>query len=176
MRAIWWLLLAVAGGLVLLGGAGTDRKGFVERIRAAVLALGFSAATADLVAAHAAYESGWGRGQASRGGFNHFNLTRTPQDTRPIIIGDDTEYDAAGNVRAIKQRFRKYVSELEAVADYFEFLAMPRYRTARAQLVAGDAGFAATLGTSGYYTLPVPQYVQQFNAVLAQVRALRGTA
>lgn len=125
-----------------------------------------------LVLAHAAYESGWGTAKAARRGHNVFNITAGSAWTGPAWddVGGDTEYDAAGNVTRITQRWRIYGSLREAVADYWRFLGpnanRGRYVNARAALERGDlSDFGVKLYAAGYFTLPPQKYVTQLAAV-----------
>ena len=159
-----------------------------------------SVATRVLVVAHAAYESGWGKGFASQKGFNPWNLTAGTTDkpnpmsiwSGAVIIGGDTEYNPGQTgAKKIQQRFRKYLSMEEAVVDYFKFLSSARYMDAKAALMAGDASFVYHLGVNtyandgtrsvvrawpmgvtkgGFYTLPIPDYVSHYNKVLAETQ------
>lgn len=125
--------------------------------------------TKALIIAHAAFESGWGKTGAAQKGANLFNITAGSTWTGPVILGGDTEYDAAGNVKKITQRFRQYHSLGAGLRDYMTFLGMSRYAAAKAQLMAGDAAFVQTLGPAGYYTLPVAEYWKAYHGVLKSV-------
>lgn len=129
-----------------------------------------------LIIAHAASESGWGSSRAARLGNNLFNLTRVSADKRAVVTGGDLEYDKAGNVKPITQRFRAYASLQEGFADYWRFLGANRYLEAKRRLIAGDAGFVESLGpdraplVGGFYTLPTAEYVRSYTAVLESVK------
>ena len=123
-----------------------------------------------LLAALAAHETGYGRTPAWRHGFNFGNVTAGTSWTGAILIGPDTEYDAAGNVRDISQRFRRYGSLSEAVSDWLVgVLNWRRERQERVadRLYAGDAeGFVRALSRAGYFTQPVDDYLAAVNAAL----------
>lgn len=134
-----------------------------------------------LILAHAALETGWGEAPAFQEGHNCFNITRLVTDDRPIIEAGDLEYTPTGKVRRITQRFAAYKSHEESVEHYLRFINRARYRPALDQLLAGDPRFVVTLGVGdpktegvrgGYYTLPVKQYVERFEAVLRGVEVL----
>lgn len=173
-----WLWGAI-GAAILLGtkaGAsviGTTPEGFVKGLREALegVAPHLSTLAQQIVVAHAAFESGWGKSRPARLGFNLFNVTRTKSDTRPIIESGDLEYDSSGNARPITQRFAKYGSIGESLADYFRLLSGTRYAPALAALEAGDSvGFVNHLREGGYFTLPLDQYQSTFAGVLAGVK------
>lgn len=135
-----------------------------------------------LAVAHAAFESGFGKGTAARLGRNPWNLTRTASDTRPIILGGDTEPDGKGGWRKITQRFRSYSSDGEAARDYLAFLRESRrYKAAYAALLEGnvtafprllrddDPATAAIEG--GYFTAPLAHYEAGLSSAYAAIRA-----
>lgn len=120
-----------------------------------------------MVLAHAAYESGWGKATAAKEGNNLFNITAGSSWGGPVVGGSDTEYDSAGNVKSITQRFRAYGSVEESVADYINFLQGSRYSAAYSALVNGDpVGFVRALSAAHYFTLPEAQYESAFLSVL----------
>lgn len=167
------------GAAVLLGTKarasviGTTPEGFVKGLRGVLEAIApyLSPAAQQIVVAHAAFESGWGKSKPARLGFNLFNVTRTRSDSRPVIESEDLEYDSSGNARPITQRFAKYGSLGEGLAEYFRLLSGPRYAGTLARLEAGDSvGFVNELREGGYFTLPLAEYQQTFVGVLAGVR------
>lgn len=195
MQKEWWL----AGGAVVAGiGAvmafrpvepksqpftlPTTKREFTAHVLNALSSElpSLSIQTKALIIAHAAFESGWGKTTAAQKGANLFNITAGTAWTGPVILGGDTEYDAAGNVKKITQKFRLYHSLGAGLRDYMSFLGLSRYAAAKAQLLAGDAAFAATLGPAGYYTLPVAEYWKSYSGVLRSVvsdaQALLGTS
>lgn len=122
-----------------------------------------------LAIAQAAYESGWGRTTMARAGFNFFNITRTASDTRPVIVSGDQDC-TGGTCRPITQRFAKYGSVDEGVADYLRLLGTARYADAVPYLERGDVvGFVAALKRGGYFTLPLADYTAQMQAVYKSV-------
>lgn len=134
-----------------------------------------------LVVAHAAYESGFGAAKAARRGFNVFNITAGSawRGDAWDDVGGDTEYDGAGNVTRITQRWRIYADLRAAVRDYWSFLGPTanrgRYVRARAQLEAGNAAaFAQELYAAGYFTLQPSKYAAQLGGVLDTVTTLLG--
>ena len=167
------------GAAVLLGArearasVGTTPEGFVKGLRATLEAIApyLSPAAQQIVIAHAAFESGWGKSKPARLGFNLFNVTRTKADTRPVVESGDLEYDSSGNARPITQRFAAYSSLGEGLAEYFKLLSGPRYAGTVARLEAGDSvGFVNELREGGYFTLPLAEYQRTFAGVLAGVR------
>lgn len=172
-----------------------------EAARAADASL--SRTTRLLIAAHAAVESGWGKGKAAKAGFNYWNLTvgsgyGTPEWTsagRPSFTGSDTEYrEGTTSPVPITQQFRKYPNPAIAVRDYLYFLSKSRFvnfRAAHQKLLAGDATFTRDLGvldldasgktvrvnpdpnSAGFYTFPISKYQKLFTTVWSEVVALQ---
>jgi hypothetical protein len=179
------------------------KKDFALRLFQAIgtVAPNTSLFTRALVVAHAAYETDWGKGFAAAKGNNFWNLTagtvQQPVSTGiwagPVVLGGDTEYKPGDPVPAkIVQRFRAYPTWEAAVSDYFLFLSSARYRDAKAKLLAGDPTFVIDLGVftlssnqvvrawadagkGGFYTLPIPTYVRDYNDRLNVVRVLLTT-
>jgi flagellum-specific peptidoglycan hydrolase FlgJ len=175
----WWKWAVGAGVLVLLSRkASADvildgiPENFVRAVREAlgVVAPHLGTSAQQLVVAHGAFESGWGKSKPAQRGYNLFNVTRTPGDTRPVIESGDTECDAAGVCRPITQRFAAYGSLSEGLAEYFGLLSR-KYGAALSALEIGDAaGFVTKLREGGYYTLPLADYRARFAGVLAGVK------
>lgn len=174
---IWlalFALFALGGGVATVASAGAAASEWLQDMRAAVAEelpqLG--AAARALVVAHAAYESGFGRGRAAVRGFNVFNITAGSAWTGAswVDVGGDT--DGEGN--RITQTWRAYPSLRAAVADYWSFLGPTqnrgRYLSARSALQAGDLeGFARALSAAGYFTLQVDRYIAGLTATHAAV-------
>lgn len=175
----WWPWAVGIGAALLLSrkaSAGVILDGtpesFVRVVREAlgVVAPHLSVAAQQLVVAHGAFESGWGKSRPARLGNNLFNVTRVPGDARPVIESGDQECDAAGVCRPITQRFAAYGSLAEGLAEYFGLLSR-RYGAALSALEAGDAvGFVTRLREGGYYTLPLADYRTRFAGVLVGVK------
>lgn len=175
MNWIWWSVVAVGVLASLKARAaelGATPEAFVKGLREALMVVApyLSEAAQQIVIAHAALESGWGRSTPARAGYNLFNVTRVRSDPGPVIESGDLEYDDSGSAHQITQRFAKYGSAGEGLAEYFGLLAR-KYGTALAELEAGDsAGFVAALRAGGYFTLPLGEYQSRFAGVLAGVR------
>lgn len=161
----------------------TTKQKFVQDLLTA-LAEGLSALSMQarlLIVAHGAYESDWGRTKAAQQGFNFWNLSAGSW-TGPVIGGGDKEYDAAGNVKKIAQRWRQYGSAVEAVQDYKSFLNYRNYRPHNVwgSLTAGDPNFIYGLrsqheGGGGFFTEPFARYQANFNAQHAEVQQVAAT-
>ncbi|GGY04707.1 glycoside hydrolase family 73 protein [Paludibacterium paludis] len=164
-----------AGQAPSTGAAGAlpeDARAFLDQImpfaRDAGRRLGVAA---DIIAAHAALESGWGgKPLRDRDGKNRYNLFGIKADAG--WQGDSelaaTREHGAGGDYATSARFRAYGSLAEGFDDYARFLgANPRYRGA---LGAGsDAGaFARGLARAGYATDPA--YADKLMATVARIR------
>lgn len=172
-----------------------SHSSFVKDLMSAVKAAkpNVTPETSALVIAHAAYESGWGRAKAAREGFNYWNLTAGSAWTGPVLLGSDTEYRAGSSqARPITQKFRKYITAMQACGNYFQFLQMPRYKDAFNKLMRGESTFVVDLGAfkfgpdgktavpawpagapkGGFYTLPIERYCEEFRKVLLEVQQL----
>ena len=167
------------------------KKSFVQTMATAVGAR-VSPATKALIVAHAAYESGWGKGLAFRKGNNPWNLTAGASWGGSVVSGGDEEFVPGSTTpKKITQRFRAYSGLSQAVADYLSFLGFARYAEAKSKLLAGDPTFVIELGANtrdssgtivnawpsgmvkgGFYTLPIPDYVGGFNSILTDVETI----
>ena len=182
--AKWVAIIALVAILALGGGTAivtiTTRQGFLRAIGQEV-ARQLSELRPDLtdeqrneagaiIAAQAAFETGYGATIAWRQGWNFGNVTAGSSWTGEIVPGPDTEYDAAGNVTNITQAFRKYPDLPAAVSDYLVgVLDWKREKAAGSMeaLLSGDAGaYVQSLASAGYFTLPVDQYLAGVNAAL----------
>jgi flagellar protein FlgJ len=154
-------------------GAGIDgdaQQQFLALIRphaeAAAAKLGVSP---DIVAAHAALESGWGQRPLRNGtadSNNLFGIKAGGQWQGDVATNVTTEYEHGTAVRKI-DRFRSYPDQASAFRDYADMLVTnPRYQKA---LNAGsDAhAFASGLARGGYATDPA--YVQKLSKLAAKI-------
>lgn len=127
----------------------------------------------ELVAAHAALESGWGQRPVrdSDGATTHnlFGIKEGQGWTGDVVRALTTEMDS-GYARARVEAFRSYASLGQAFGDYARLLLdNPRY--AGAVNVGSDAAaFAAGLAQGLYAT--DPDYAQKIERVARQVREL----
>lgn len=184
-----WLMpaLALAGFGGLLYALLRERKpksmpivlpntvtGFVQTMKQAVdqVTPGWSDAARELVIAHAAYESGWGKARAYNQANNPFNLTTI---SGPYVPGPDKECDAGGNCKPITQKWATFPSLVDGVAGYFKFIQASRYTDSYNRLINADPDFIESLYRGGYFTLPLEQYRQNFLSVLARVQRTLAT-
>ena len=119
----------------------------------------------DLIAAHAALESGWG--QRHLPGANLFGIKAGKSWQGDAVAAATTEYEA-GEARHKMERFRSYPDQQAAFRDYAQLLLdNPRYR---AVLNTGsDAqAFAHGLARAGYATDPA--YAAKLVRVAATLR------
>lgn len=130
-----------------------------------------------IIVAQAAYESGYGRGNAAQAGNNFFNITAGPAWTGDswVDVGGDT--DGQGNL--ITQTWRKYPTVNDGVKDYWSFIGPTqnggRYAAAQAALLNGDLnGFIYGLYNGGYFTLNPVTYLANMSAVVATVQNFVG--
>lgn len=126
----------------------------------------------ELVVAHAALESGWGRSlPADASGRTSFNLFGIKADSRwnGNAATARTHEFSAGRMEEVSASFRAYGSPEQSMQDYVDFLkSSPRY--AGALNTGGDAtAFARGLQRGGYAT--DPDYVSKLTAVAAQLKS-----
>lgn len=140
------------------GAVAGDANSFVDRIwphaLGAAQALGVPA---QFVVAHAALETGWGKGEIrfpdGRPSYNLFNIKAGGAWTGAVVEAHTTEY-VNGVAQHSVERFRAYSSYEEAFRDYARLLtSSPRYAGALGQTSA-DA-FARGLTHGGYATDPM---------------------
>ncbi len=170
------LIIVVVAILVLGGGAVviTSRNAFLKLIADEVrrqlpssLSETKRVLAAKIVAAQAALESGYGRTKAFREGWNFGNVSAGSSWKGPVIGGGDLEYDSAGNMKKIAQKWRKYDSLASAVYDFMGLLSWSRYAAARDALYQGDAlAYVEKLRAGGYFTAPAKDYVAGITSAL----------
>jgi flagellum-specific peptidoglycan hydrolase FlgJ len=166
---------------------GTGPRAFIARLTDAFARLptDLSHDAQDIVIAQGGLESGWARSRAAQLGRNFFNLCATPDWKGGIIESGDQEYDDAGHVKAIRQRFKAYPSDEAGIANYLHVLQWPRYLPAYRMLLLGNAAEfvrrlreddpATPIVEGGFFTAPLARYQQDMAACLATVRLVRRT-
>lgn len=155
------------------GASPATQQAFLERIapwaQASGAALGVDP---QLVAAHAALESGWGQkplrlanGQDSG---NLFGIKAQAGWSGQITSALTTEYEQGAAVQRVEP-FRAYADDASAFRDYTRLLSSsPRYQGALH--VGSDAqAFAQALARGGYAT--DPHYADKLTSVAATVKA-----
>lgn len=157
----------------------TSRKEFVRRlwnaigVASAKLGLTGEIGTAQktILVAQAVHESGWGIAKAAKHAFNYWNLTAGSRWKGPVLLGPDTEYDAAGKVKRIEQKFRVYRSDEESAIDMLKFIGPgTRYAKAWTELLKGDAmAYVKELYAAGYFTQPLPLYQEGMRKTVQSV-------
>jgi flagellar protein FlgJ len=126
----------------------------------------------ELVAAHAALESGWGQRPLRQGAAdsnNLFGVKAGSQWQGAVAAAATTEYEGGVALRKV-ERFRSYPDQASAFRDYASLLAgNPRYQHA---LNAGsDAqAFAKGLAAGGYAT--DPSYADKLASVAKRISAI----
>lgn len=146
----------------------TTQQAFLVAIRphaeAAAARLGVAP---ELVAAHAALESGWGRHAP---GHNMFGIKAGASWQGAVQVLATTEVED-GAAQQRQERFRGYGDLAGAFDDYAGLLLdNPRYR--RALNTGGDAqAFAHALQTGGYATDPA--YADKLGRVAASIKAIQ---
>ena len=149
-----------------------DREAFVAELapyaREAADRLGVAP---DILVAHAALESGWGRKPLRRadGGDSHnlFGIKADPRWRGEVVAAQTTEY-LDGRKQSRVEPFRAYPDYRAAFADYADLLATnPRYRAALG--VGADArAFAGALARGGYAT--DPDYAGKLAGLVGRLR------
>lgn len=166
---VWlWLQLHLPRRHITLTLPST-KAAFAQSIRDALGADGF-----DLVVAWAAWEASWGRNTGYRKANNPWNLTAGSQWTGPTVPGPDTEYDAAGNVTKITQKWRSYPDIATAWSDLSSWLDA-HAPSAKALLLANDIGFVDSLAAVKYFTDPVDDYRSGVQEAYAALQTTQGT-
>lgn len=124
----------------------------------------------DVVAAHAALESGWGQQPLRKGGAdtnNLFGIKAGGNWQGAVAAATTTEYEQGAMVKKT-ERFRSYPDAASAFRDYAELLSSnPRYQAALN--TGNDArAFATGLARGGYATDPA--YADKLSKLAAQVQ------
>ncbi|QGZ38442.1 flagellar protein FlgJ [Pseudoduganella flava] len=123
----------------------------------------------DIVAAHAALESGWGQRPLKNGtesSNNLFGIKAGSQWQGDVAANVTHEYEHGAAVKKV-EKFRSYPDQATAFRDYAELLASnPRYQKA---LGAGNDAhaFATGLARGGYATDPA--YAQKLSKLAAKI-------
>jgi flagellar protein FlgJ len=157
-------------------GAGADiQQQFLASIRPwAEETAGKLGVSPDIVAAHAALESGWGQHPLRSGGAstnNLFGLKAGGNWQGAVASATTTEFEQGAMLKKT-ERFRSYPDAASAFRDYADMLTSnPRY--AAALNTGGDArAFASGLAQGGYAT--DPGYAAKLSKLAAQLQ--RGAA
>nr|WP_233158581.1 glucosaminidase domain-containing protein [Chromobacterium sp. ASV5] len=150
-----------------------SRRDFVRQLlphaQAAARQLGVAP---DILLAHAALESGWGKRPLTRADgsdtFNFFGLKAGAGWRGEVNLAETSEY-VAGRKVPRREAFRAYPDPGAAFADYAAMLAgSPRYRAALG--VGADAeAFAGALARGGYATDPA--YAGKLAGLVREMRA-----
>jgi flagellar protein FlgJ len=130
----------------------------------------------ELVAAHAALESGWGKQPMKNGAASANNLFGVKAGSNwqgEVAVASTTEYEHGALLRKT-ERFRSYPDTASAFRDYASLLSSnPRY--AAALNTGSDAkAFAGALAKAGYAT--DPNYADKLSKVAAQLQRGGGLA
>jgi hypothetical protein len=150
---------------------GDDKQAWTKATYGEVRAtLGFlSPMAAEIVTAHAAYESGFGGTEAAVRGRNLTNITAGSAWTGPKWLHQHGDKDEKGN--PIDQWWRIYPTVRDFLVDYWAFLGPAQnhgaYTVARNYLERGRAGdFAISLRVGGYYKLDPVRYSREMREKL----------
>ncbi len=171
-------LRARLAGLAIGGTTNTDTAGvdgelqqqFLASIRPyAEEAGGKLGVSPDIVAAHAALESGWGQRPLRQGTAdtnNLFGIKAGGKWQGDVAASVTTEYENGTALKKV-EKFRSYPDQAAAFRDYASLLAdNPRYRSALN--TGNDAhAFATALSRGGYATDPA--YAQKLSALAAKI-------
>ena len=161
-------------GVTVFGAVDPDRQAFLAEIMPHARRAGaMIGAAPELIAAHAALESGWGskplknaRGETTH---NLFGIKATGNWKGDSAASNTTEFIDGSAVKMV-DRFRAYPSYAGAFRDYATLLRdSPRYAGVRD--VGSDArAFASALKRGGYATDPA--YESKLVQVAAQVKGM----
>jgi flagellar protein FlgJ len=149
---------------------------FVRTIRpAATAAARDLGVDPDVVIAHAALETGWGRAvPASASGQPSFNLfgIKAGASWNGAVQGSRTHEFIDGRMQPTTSTFRAYASPEQSIHDYVGLLkSSPRYAGALNTGSDADA-FARGLVRGGYAT--DPDYVSKLTAVAERLKSMAG--
>ncbi|TWI67603.1 flagellar protein FlgJ [Pseudoduganella lurida] len=154
----------------MINGSTAQQQEFLAAIRPyAAQAAEKLGVSPDIVAAHAALESGWGQRPLRQGGADTNNLFGIKAGSGwqgDVAANTTTEYEHGAAVRKV-EKFRSYPDQASAFRDYAELLtANPRYQSA---LNAGNDAhaFASGLARGGYATDPA--YAQKLAKLAAKI-------
>ena len=167
---------AAATAAAASGATGTEQQAFLESIAPwAREAAGQLGVAPELVAAHAALESGWGqRPLRARDGADTHNLFGIKAGggwNGAVSDAATTEY-VNGEALKTSERFRAYPDQASAFRDYARLLLEnPRYKGALG--VGADArAFAQGLAKGGYATDPA--YAAKLARLAGQLQGISG--
>ncbi|MBV6319695.1 glycoside hydrolase family 73 protein [Duganella violaceipulchra] len=159
------------------GGADTDLlQQFLASIKPwAEETAGKLGVSPDVVAAHAALESGWGRNPLRQGGAdsnNLFGLKAGGGWQGAVAAASTTEFEHGAMLKKV-ERFRSYPDTASAFRDYADMLTTnPRYQGALN--TGNDArAFAQGLARGGYAT--DPNYADKLSKLAAQLQRSAST-
>ncbi|MYN19366.1 flagellar assembly peptidoglycan hydrolase FlgJ [Rugamonas sp. FT107W] len=158
------------------GGADTDtQQQFLAAIKPwAEETAGKLGVSPDIVAAHAALESGWGRNPLRQGGADSNNLFGIKAGggwQGAVAAATTTEFEHGAMLKKV-ERFRSYPDAASAFRDYADLLTgNPRYQAALN--TGSDArAFAHGLAQGGYAT--DPHYADKLSKLAAQLQRAGG--
>jgi len=150
-----------------------DADEFVRAIRpAATAAAKELGVDPDVVIAHAALETGWGRsvpmGADGAPSFNLFGI-KAGSSWKGAVNTSATQEFLGGRMQQVREDFRAYASPEQSIRDYVALLkSSPRY--AGALNTGSDVtAFARGLARGGYAT--DPDYVTKLTAVAARLKS-----
>lgn len=130
----------------------------------------------ELVAAHAALESGWGKQPLRNGAAsanNLFGLKASGNWQGDVAVASTTEYEHGAMLKKT-ERFRSYPDTASAFRDYADMLTSnPRYAAAL-NTGSNAQAFASGLAKAGYAT--DPNYADKLSKVATQLQRGGGLA
>ena len=162
---------AIDGGADHQGVDGDIQKQFLASIKPWAEETGSKLGVSpEVVAAHAALESGWGQQPLRKGGAdtnNLFGIKAGGNWQGAVAAATTTEYEQGAMVKKT-ERFRSYPDAASAFRDYADMLSNnPRYQAALN--TGSDArAFATGLARGGYATDPA--YADKLSKLAAQVQ------
>src|SRR5471030_413783 len=166
------------GAGAIAGGADADlQQQFLASIKPwAEETAGKLGVSPDVVAAHAALESGWGRNPLRQGGAdsnNLFGLKAGGSWQGAVAAASTTEFEHGAMLKKV-ERFRSYPDTASAFRDYADMLTSnPRYQAALHTGTDAHA-YAQGLARGGYAT--DPHYAEKLSRLASKLQQQGGAA
>lgn len=144
---------------------------FAADVVGAFVRQGLSERSAQLLAAHVALSTGWGK-KCHNWSLAGIKATDESQD---YVVLTGFENEGGTNVYS-SMKWRAYPSLDEGAAAVVGLLQQERYAPAWALLQAGDEGYFAEVGRDGWYTADPDSTANEMRGRLQQIQAWLGEA
>jgi flagellum-specific peptidoglycan hydrolase FlgJ len=152
----------------------SSRADFAKQLFSTFISLGLSKGAAQLLTAHAAVSTNWGKGA---GNYRLFGIRAggacvCDNTCSPSYSGN---YTCTKNKRTgITYPWRAYSSLAEGAAAALALLKNARYKTSYSLLLKGDDAYFAQVGYDGWYEESVPAVAAEMQAALLAVQQYTG--